>query len=114
MQNSCNCKSIECVIIDENNAAFEEDRRIMNKLFVLKAKNEEYFKIGIGKEANTIQLGLFPYGCLFSFVGHDANSFYFILSGSVIVERMEEDKSTGEQHKQVRSYKQLSGVYREC
>lgn len=57
-------------------------------------------------------MGLFPYGCLFSFVGHDANSFYFILSGSVIVERMEEDKSTGEQHKQVRSYKQLSGVYR--
>ncbi|XP_067022888.1 cyclic nucleotide-binding domain-containing protein 2-like [Acropora muricata] len=33
--------------------------------------------------------------------GHDANSFYFILSGSVIVERMEEDKSTGEQHKQL-------------
>lgn len=83
-------------------------------LFVLKAKNEEYFKIGIDKQANTIQLGLFPYGCVFSFVGHDANSFYFILSGSVIVERMEEDKSTGEQHKQVRSYKQLSGVYREC
>lgn len=60
MQNSCNCKSIECVIIDENNAAFEEDRRIMNKLFVLKAKNEEYFKIGIGKEANTMQLGCSP------------------------------------------------------
>ena len=28
-------------------------------------------------------------------------SFYFIVSGSVIVERMEEDKSTGEKHKQV-------------
>ena len=33
--------------------------------------------------------------------GHVGISFYFIMSGSVIVERMEEDKNTGEQHKQV-------------
>ncbi|XP_068760054.1 uncharacterized protein [Montipora capricornis] len=33
--------------------------------------------------------------------GHVGCSFYFISSGSVIVERMEQDKHTGEQHKQL-------------
>ena len=41
-------------------------------------------------------------------LGHVGVSFYFIVSGSVIVERMEEDKFTGEQHKQVCQRKLLS------
>jgi len=39
--------------------------------------------------------------CVSCSPGHAGVSFYFIVSGSVIVERMEEDKNTGEQHKQV-------------
>lgn len=39
--------------------------------------------------------------CVSCSPGHGGISFYFIVSGSVIVERMEEDKNTGEQHKQV-------------
>lgn len=48
---------------------------------------------------------LYPRVCS---LGHVGVSFYFIVSGSVIVERMEEDKFTGEQHKQVCQRKLLS------
>ena len=53
---------------------------------------------------------LYPRVCS---LGHVGVSFYFIVSGSVIVERMEEDKFTGEQHKQVCQGKFLVSNYRD-
>ena len=48
--------------------------------------------------------------CVSCSSGHVGISFYFIVSGSVIVERMEEDKNTGEQHKQVHNANKKTAV----
>ncbi|KAJ7381256.1 hypothetical protein OS493_001373 [Desmophyllum pertusum] len=51
--------------------------------------------------AKVLYYDMFEKGRVVIKQGHIGISFYFIVSGSVIVERMEEDKHTGEQHKQV-------------
>ncbi|CAH3124264.1 unnamed protein product [Pocillopora meandrina] len=51
--------------------------------------------------AKVLYYDMFEKGRVVIKQGHVGVSFYFIVSGSVIVERMEEDKFTGEQHKQV-------------
>ncbi|KAL9967240.1 hypothetical protein ACROYT_G025424 [Oculina patagonica] len=51
--------------------------------------------------AKVLYYDMFEKGRVVIKQGHVGISFYFIVSGSVIVERMEEDKHTGEQHKQV-------------
>ncbi|CAH3175808.1 unnamed protein product, partial [Porites evermanni] len=51
--------------------------------------------------ARVLYYDMFEKGRVVIKQGHAGISFYFIVSGSVMVERMEEDRHTGEQHKQV-------------